>query len=226
MLHLFGVAECGWITNDNVVFFAALGGFAEVLQAVLGQNLVLFAGVEVVVVEVAFGPLAVGLAEVYGGGLACTACNGVNGEGGGVGKQIEEAFALRPLTYHLPGGAVVEEEAGVQIVAQVDFKVEGVFLDDADVLVTAVYFILCIQSALDGAFFYENLLRLQIQSGLNFGEGVVAELGLLDGRFIPCAFIQPDYRFAIVPIHNAGIFRNVPFIQAVTGDVVPAAPFA
>ncbi len=225
LFHLFGVAKGGRVANDKVVLLAALGGINQILQAVFGKNLVLFAGAEVVVVEIAFGPLAVGLAEVNGGGLHCAASDGVDGEGGGIGEEVEEAFGLCPLTHHLPGGPMVEEEAGVQIVAEVDFEVEVVLLDDADVLITAVYFILRVQPTLDGPLLDKNLLRLQIESGLNFGEGLVAELGLLYGRFILRAFIQPDHRFAVVPIHDAGIFGDVSFIEAVAGDVVALGPF-
>ena len=55
---------------------------------------------------------------------------GIYGEGPAVGEEVEKAFAADFLPHPGPGAAVVQEEAGIQSVGEVDVETQPLLLDD------------------------------------------------------------------------------------------------
>src|SRR5690606_10537030 len=85
---------------------------------------------EAVQLEVVLEPGEVGVGEVHRGGRDGAARGGVDGEGAGVAEEVEEALAPRLPADADAGVAVVEEEPGVEVVAQVHQELQPRLLDD------------------------------------------------------------------------------------------------
>jgi hypothetical protein len=85
---------------------------------------------EVVEAEIALGPVEVGVGKVHAGGGFRAAGGGVHRERAGVAEQIKEPAASRLLADHGAGETVVEEEAGVDVVAEIHLELQAALLHD------------------------------------------------------------------------------------------------
>src|SRR5262249_45017662 len=84
---------------------------------------------EAVAGEVARGPIEVGLGEIDAGGLERAAGGRVDADAAGVAEQVEKALAARQLAHARARRPVVEEQAGVEVVPQVDVEHKAALAD-------------------------------------------------------------------------------------------------
>ena len=83
--------------------------------------------------HVALGPVQVGVGEVDGDGLLHAGIGRIAGRGAGVGEQVEEeALAAGVLAHEAAGDAVVEEDARIQVIVEVDGEGEAALLDEGE----------------------------------------------------------------------------------------------
>ena len=93
----------------------------------IGLDEFMLLALETVQCEVAPRPVKIGARHVHRGGGA-RANRGMHGGGAGIAEQIEKTLVLRQLAQHSACEAVVEEQAGIEIVGKVDQQLEAVFL--------------------------------------------------------------------------------------------------
>ena len=91
----------------------------EPRQAIRLHELVRRPG-EAVQLEVAPGPVEIRARHVHGGRRDRAAAHGVHGCGAGVCEQVQEALPSRQRPHPLPREAMVEKQAGVEIIGEVD----------------------------------------------------------------------------------------------------------
>ena len=95
------------------------------------SNEVVRAAGEAVERHVALGPVEIGVGEVYGYGFLNTRICGVAGRRARIGKEVEERASLpRMLAHEAARDAVVQEDAGVEVVVEVDRKGEAALADE------------------------------------------------------------------------------------------------
>ena len=70
------------------------------------------------------------LGNVHGINVFRTVAKSVEGEAAGVGEHVEHALAFRELAHHGATVALVEEEAGLLSVLDVDFEENAIFHAD------------------------------------------------------------------------------------------------
>ncbi len=124
LVHLLGVGEGGRVHEDQVEL--PPGGL-QPAQAVVAHHPVA-AGVESVKGEVVPRPLQVGVGEIHADAVAGAGRplgltrpqRRLHGGGGGIAEEVEEALSGGHLAQHPAYRPVVQEQAGVEVVAQVD----------------------------------------------------------------------------------------------------------
>src|SRR3990172_3301971 len=114
--HGLGAREGGRIEEDEPV---ASGLALNELEAVGAYERVARAA-DAVEGEVLLRPVEVGVRQIHRRRRSGAALGRVDGGRPGVGEEVEETTAGGELADQVPGEALVEEEAGVEVVAQVD----------------------------------------------------------------------------------------------------------
>ena len=79
--------------------------------------------------QVVLGPIEIGARQVNTDGSFCAAGGRIDGEGTGVGKQIQKHFVLGGFANHLTRAAVIQEESGVDVISKVDQKLQSPFVN-------------------------------------------------------------------------------------------------
>ena len=72
--------------------------------------------------EIAFRPFEISARHVDCRRRSCAATRRIHSSGAGIGEQVQKFLPLRQLTNPTPRQAVIEKQAGVQIVVKVDEK--------------------------------------------------------------------------------------------------------
>src|SRR5262245_56662331 len=82
--------------------------------------------------EIALGPVEVGAGQIDGHAGASAAGRGMHRDSAGIREKIEEAFAFGQSTNACAGWAVVEEDAGVQVVIEIHAELQAAFFHDVE----------------------------------------------------------------------------------------------
>ena len=98
-------------------------------QGVVADELVLRAG-QIVEGHVPPGPIEMGRRQIDRQRRGRPARRRIDRERAGVGKQVEESLAGGRLADHPAGDAVIEEQARVDVVGQVDLEAQSALGDD------------------------------------------------------------------------------------------------
>lgn len=115
----FSVGEGGRVEDDDVPPTPLLSAALEEPEGVGADDLVVLAA-EVIEQQVVLGPVEVGVGPIDGGRLGRAAVRAVDREGAGVGEEVEEPLALDLASDAPAQDPVVEEEARVEVVVEVD----------------------------------------------------------------------------------------------------------
>ena len=91
---------------------------------IVADEVVLRAG-ETVEGHVPLGPIEIGVREIDGDGRRRAAGRRVDAERTGVGEEIQEPLAGRRLADHPAGDAMVEKQARIEIVGEVDLELQA-----------------------------------------------------------------------------------------------------
>ena len=131
--HALGVGEGGRVAEDEVPAVARAALVADPAHDV-GLHVLVLRSRKAVALHVALGPVEVSAGEVHRGGVLGAAVGRVAAGGAGVGEQVEEALGalgglghLAHLTTHV---AVVEEDARVEALGEVDLEDEAALVDE------------------------------------------------------------------------------------------------
>lgn len=204
----FGVGEGRRVAEDEVVLAVAFGEPCHdvgALQAV--------AVGEVVEVEVALRPVEVGGREVDAGGVGGAAERGVDAGARGVAEEVQDAFAGGFRAEAFAHGAVVEEEAGVEVVVQVDEELCFAFLY-LQVFFACVLFVVLVFAALPCAGFQDDVVGFDgqgLRDGLQDVEDALPCFAGIDG-FGRRVFL--DVGVLAVEVDGDGVFGQVLVIDA------------
>ena len=129
-LHALRVREGRRIEKDQVEPAGALGSLPEPPAAVGLHELVRGAR-EAVEDQIALRPVEVGSRQVDRRGRGGAPRRGVHGGGAGVGEEIEKALPVGGFAEPRAGHAVIEKQAGVEIILEVHVKLEPTLAHDA-----------------------------------------------------------------------------------------------
>ena len=129
IVSAFAVRKRGRVTNDQIKFHVGGQGAHVVSSVTAGEAILLVVG-EVVDFEVAFRPFNVGIRPIDGRDLLGVSIGGVDGKRTGVREKIEHTFAVAHVADHGAGVAVVEEQARIGVVRQIDEEFQIAFVDD------------------------------------------------------------------------------------------------
>ena len=132
----FGIREGGGIEQDCVEAARVSGlGFANLeveefhdVHACDGADASVSETVDVHVLD---GPVEIGVGEIHGLDEVGTALEGSDAQGAGVGEEVENAFIFCRFGEDMPQGTMIEKEAGVEKIREVDAEFEVAFRDDA-----------------------------------------------------------------------------------------------
>ena len=190
----------------------------------VGADDVVLLGVDSVELEVAPRPIEIGVGQIYGFAAGGTAGGGVYAEAAGVGKKIEEAFALGFAAHEGAGVAVVEEEAGVEVFVEVYPEGAAVFVHDKIFAAAAGFFVLA-AAALAAALFEVDVFGGKAGDELHgfhhFGQpGFV--FGMLHN---PAGVVFLQVGVVAVDVDGEGVLRDVAVVEPPGFDVLPARPF-
>ena len=115
--HAFGGGEAGWIEEDEPV--ATAPGRRVQPRQTVGLYVAVLCTDKAIQCHVSPRPVEIGGGHVYRGGRGRTATRGIDRGGAGLGKQVQEVSVTGELGQQAARDAVVEEQAGVEIVLEV-----------------------------------------------------------------------------------------------------------
>ncbi len=142
----------------------------------------------------------------------------------GIGKQVQEALALGHLAQHAASLTVVKEQAGIQIVVEVDPKTGTVLLHFHPVLLCSELLILLF-ALLTLAHLQDHLLAVHaghLDGGLHHVEQTLA--GLLGGDVFGRGVLL-HHQVILIAVDGGIVFRQVRIVEAVAVDALFARPF-
>ncbi len=120
LLHPLGGGKGGGIKEDQIPLAAAAPRFFRQPDEAVGLNqLVPHAG-EAVEGEVAPRPFQIGARHVHRCRGRCAAGRRLHAGGAGVAEEIEKTLPRRQIEDQAANGAMIKEEAGVEIVGEID----------------------------------------------------------------------------------------------------------
>ena len=222
--HSGGVREGGRVHEDQVE--GLVGGFAvgQPGQAV-GLFHYVLAGVCPVQGQVVLRPANVGFGHIQAQGPAGTANGCVYGGCAGVAEQVQEAFAPGMLLYPVAHRAVIQEQAGVQVVFQVYFQGAAVFVH-VEVFTGCGLFFILLGAGLALALFTHQVFRRNFQHFRDDRHGFAETFpgGFFVYRFRGQVFLHMHP--ALVDIDSQGVLRHVRIVQAVAANVLFPGPLA
>ncbi len=198
-------------------------GPARRLRLARGVRPHLAAGREAVGGEVPLGPGEVGRREVHGRGRRRSPGEGVHRHRAGVGEEVEEAAAAGELADQPPREPLVDEEAGVQVRAEVD-EVGEVVLAHLEELALVAAALVLRRSALPAALLEHHPLRRRLEDGADDLHGLVEPpLGLVAvdlGRRRVLLHVHP----LAVDVDDEVVLGEVGVVEAVAGDALALQP--
>ena len=228
--HGLRVRERGRVAEHQVEGGAALrlarepGHDVGPLEAVAGTS-------EAIGPHVALRPGQVGLRQVDRGRGRGAACCRVQGGHARIGEQVEEALAPGHTAHHLARRAVVEEEPGVEVAAQVNLDQEPRLRGVGHVGGTARVAVL--RTALAAMpHLREDIGRIDIEHGRHDGHGIgeapggtvgVHRCGGLVFRHAHEAVPGVGPR-ALVDVNGKRVIGKVRIVYAVSPHPFPAGP--
>jgi hypothetical protein len=134
-------------------------------------------------------------------------------------------LALGLFTYHLAGLAVVEKKASVEVVAQVDQKIEAIFLHQP-LLLFSIDLLVLLLAFLAFSFFKKDQKAGYFQY---FGDGIQTSFqpGLvLEFIQTMVALVFGNMHSLLVTVNDQREIGQVVVVNAVTGYALAARPFA
>src|ERR1700681_4842199 len=158
-LHALGIRERGRIEKDQIECRRAVRGplhrRAQPLAAIGALEPVL-RGIETVELEVLRRPVQIAIGQVDTDRAAHAAAGGVDRGARRIAEQIQKPRTTRPFTQSRPCQAMIEEQAGVEIVVEIHQKLEAALFDGEYALFGAGHrrggaALLCLRAALAAA---------------------------------------------------------------------------
>ena len=192
-------------------------------------------GLEAVQAHVALGPRLVGVREVHRGGGRRAARQRVAGEAAGVGEEVQHAPALRALPHQVARDAMVEEETGVEVVAQVHLELQSLLGDHAHRVRLARALVLARELVVGRALapvplptarLQEEPALLELESLADLLHAACPMLRRLLGGVVARARLQPRHHVARVPVHHQRELRDVALIQTERLDARACRPLS
>ena len=156
--------------------------------------------------------------------LACARC--VNRRAAGIGEQVEEVAARSQLPHHAAGDAMVEKQAGIQVVAEVHQEAVAAFLHAMEVPAGTQFTVLRLAFLL-ATHLQEQLLLGYLEGFSDHSDRFAQACLSLAGVHVPRCFVFLDVHpalFALVYVHCDGVLRDVCVVQAVAVDVLALQP--
>ena len=119
--------KVGGSTKIKIEARTARRSALEPLQAIRAMQFVP-GRAEAVQHEIVVRPIEIGVRQIDAHAAACAAGGGVDRCAARITEQIEKIRILGPLAQHLPDDAMIEKQARIQVIAEVDPKLESAFL--------------------------------------------------------------------------------------------------
>ena len=147
----------------------------------------------------------------------------MNAGAAGIGEEIQEVLALAHLAQHAAGDTVVEEQAGIQIVGQVDPQA-GVIFAHFDKVALLAHFLVLIFAFLTFTGFQHQLVWRNTQHGDGGGNNVQHALTrfLRINGFRRRIFL--NHHPVRVAVNRHVVVRQVGIIQAVAFNALLLRP--
>ena len=183
----------------------------------------MFAAHQRVEAHVVLCPVQVGARHVHRGGFAGTAQTRVHGGTAGVGKEIQEALATGHLAQHAAGLAVIEEQAGIQIVVEVDPQTGTVLLYLHPVLLFGELLVLLF-AFLTLAHFQDHLLAVHaghLDGGLYHVEQALT--GLLGGDILGRRVLL-HHQVVLIAVDGGVVLRQIGVVETIAVEVLFLRP--
>ena len=148
---------------------------------------------------------------------------GVDGESTGVAEEVQEAFPFRFFAYHGSGDAVVQEQACVDVVGQVDLEFEPPLVDDEQTVFVA-YSLVLSRAALPLAAFAEDLLPIDFECVGRRAGHEVQPVGVLGRGAIVRTFVFGDMEAVFIAVHDEWNLRFVSLVEPVARNALLTRP--
>ena len=132
LAHLRRIRESGRIDEDEIPAHLGVTHLVDPLDAIRADEL-LVAIHETVELHVSLTPSQVRIREIDARRELRPMRRRVDARGAGVGKEVEEALALRKFADKLARVTMVEEQSRVEVAREVDLEEQAVFLRDETV---------------------------------------------------------------------------------------------
>ena len=173
--------------------------------------------------QVGLGPGEIGFGDVDRGGGGGPAHGGIDRGGPGVGEQVEKGLALGQLPQAGPGDPVVEEQAGVQIIGEIDQKTAAALMHLVQGAGSRLFLVL-LRSFLFLPGFDEDPAARGIENRADHLQGQAESLlcfFLINGgrRRV---FLDMDP--LLVQINRQIVFRDIAVVDAKTGNPLLFCP--
>ena len=149
----------------------------------------------------------------------------IDRERAGVSEQVEESLAGGRLADHPPGDAVIEEQARVDVVGQVDLEAESALGDDLGAAFLGDALVLR-RAALALAPLEKNVGRRNLQHLAGGPLHQVEPIGVLGGRVLVGPLELGDVQAVFVAIDHQRHLRDVALVKPVAGDAQAGRPAA
>ena len=184
---------------------------------------------EAIKLEIAGRPIEIGVGHINRGRGDGAAGRRMNRGRSGIGKQVEEAFTAGALTDQGASQAMIQEQAGIQIIVKIHPKLQAIFLDDMELAGLRLLFILC-RALLPFAYLETQLLRRYLQNRQGSRHGVnqptLRSDGVDSGRRRVFLHVDPQFAFARIEVDGHGIFRKIGIVKPVAGNSALPGPAA
>ena len=168
-------------------------------------------------------PAQVGIGQVDTGGRARASEGGLHRGRTGIAKQVEEILACRLPIKPATQGPMVQEQARVQVVVQVDQQ-SRLPLGDADELPPAGLLLVLLAAALAAPLFVGDRRGGHLQR-LRQGRPHLFHAALRRGWIdAPRSLVLGHVNLVAVDIHGHRVLRHVGVVEAITADVLPLHP--
>src|SRR5690625_523263 len=162
LLHALGVGETRWVQKDQVVSVAPRATLLTEPSQAISLNQIMAIATEAIQPQVPSRPIQIGSGHIHARGAARAASSRMHGSRCGITEQVEKSLAISELSNTLARRTMIEEQAGIQKIGEIDQEPAVIFMN-LQVTLAPIQALILRMATLPLPHLEEHLLRRNVE---------------------------------------------------------------